>query len=64
MDVTVNLKDLRVMTGLCEQLDVDVVVYIDEPGAPVLVRPTAEYRAMGGDNRGNQSHQSHQSHRV
>ena len=62
VDVTVNLKDLRVMTGLCEQLDVDVVVYIDEPGAPVLVRPTAEYRAMGGDNRGNQSHQYNQNH--
>ena len=60
VDVTVNLKDFRVMTGLCEQLDVDVAVYIDAPGAPLLVKPTIEYRAMGGDHRGQQNQQYHQ----
>ena len=60
VDVTVNLKDFRVMTGLCEQLDVDVAVYIDSPGAPLLVKPTIEYRAMGGDHRGQQNQQYHQ----
>ena len=48
------------MTGLCEQLDVDVAVYIDSPGAPLLVKPTIEYRAMGGDHRGQQNQRYHQ----
>ena len=43
-DVTVNLKDLRAMVSFCESVDLDVAVYADCAGAPMLVRPTAEFK--------------------
>jgi cell cycle checkpoint control protein RAD9A len=43
-DVTVNLKDLRAMVSFCESVDLDVALYADRAGAPVLVRPTAEFK--------------------
>ena len=56
-EVTVNLKDLRAMVTFCESVDLDVAIYADSPGAPMLVRPTAEFRGVTanqqycGDNR-------------
>lgn len=43
-DVTVNLKDLRAMVSFCESVDLDVALYADCAGAPMLVRPTAEFK--------------------
>ena len=53
VDVTVNLKDLRAMVAFCESVDVDVAMFCETAGAPMLVRPTAKYRgshrAQGAD---------------
>lgn len=46
VDVTVNLKDLRSAVHLCESSDVDVAIYCAQAGAPVLVKPTADYKAF------------------
>jgi cell cycle checkpoint control protein RAD9A len=46
-DVTVNLKDLRAMVQFCESVDLDVAIYADSAGAPLLVRPCAEFRGAG-----------------
>lgn len=46
-DVTVNLKDLRAMVQFCESVDLDVAIYADSAGAPMLVRPCAEFRGAG-----------------
>ena len=46
VDVTVNLKDLRSAVHLCEGSDVDVAIYCAQAGAPVLVKPTADYKAF------------------
>ena len=43
-DVTVNLKDLRAMVSFCESVDLDVALYADCAGAPMLVRPTMEFK--------------------
>ena len=43
-DVTVNLKDLRAMVSFCESVDLDVALYADCAGAPMLVRPTADFK--------------------
>ena len=44
VEVTVNLKDLRSMVHLCESSDVDVALYCAQTGAPVLVKPTADFK--------------------
>ena len=44
--MTVNLKDLRSAVHLCEGSDVDVAIYCAQAGAPVLVKPTADYKAF------------------
>lgn len=51
VDVTVNLKDLRAIVAFCESVDLDVALFCDCAGAPVLARPTAEFRSHG-DPRG------------
>ena len=38
VDVTVNLKDLRAMVAFCESVDVDVAMFCETAGAPMLVR--------------------------
>ena len=45
VDVTVNLKDLKAMVSFCESVDVDVAIFCEHAGAPMLVRPTAEYKS-------------------
>jgi cell cycle checkpoint control protein RAD9A len=52
LEVTVNLKDLKAMVAFCEHVDVDVAIFADSPGAPVLVRPCAEFREIGGGGGG------------
>lgn len=40
-DVTVNLKDLKALVGLCCELGADVVLKFDEAGVPLLAVPHA-----------------------
>lgn len=44
IEVTVNLKDLRGAVQLCESSDVDVALYCAQAGAPVIVKPTADFK--------------------
>jgi cell cycle checkpoint control protein RAD9A len=44
VEVTVNLKDLRGVVQLCESSDVDVAIYCAQAGAPVVVKPTADFK--------------------
>ncbi|ABO94037.1 predicted protein [Ostreococcus lucimarinus CCE9901] len=44
VEVTVNLKDLRSIVQLCESSDVDVAIYCAQAGAPVVVKPTADFK--------------------
>jgi cell cycle checkpoint control protein RAD9A len=44
VEVTVNLKDLRCVVHLCESSDVDVAIYCEQTGAPVVVKPTADFK--------------------
>jgi len=48
VEVTVNLKDLRSVVHLCESSDVDVAIFCQQTGAPVVVKPTAEYKSFHG----------------
>lgn len=50
-DVTINLKDLKALVGLCVELGADVVLKFDEAGVPVLAVPHApgvQVRKEGG----------------
>jgi hypothetical protein len=40
-DVTINLKDLKALVGLCCELGADVVLKFDEAGVPLLALPHA-----------------------
>lgn len=40
-DVTINLKDLKALVGLCVELGADVVLKFDEAGVPLLAVPHA-----------------------
>jgi hypothetical protein len=40
-DVTINLKDLKTLVGLCVELGADVVLKFDEAGVPLLALPHA-----------------------
>ncbi|CEF99386.1 Rad9 [Ostreococcus tauri] len=44
IEVTVNLKDLRGVVQLCEASDVDLAIYCAQAGAPVIAKPTADYK--------------------
>ena len=44
VEVTVNLKDLRCVVHLCESSDVDVAIHCEQTGAPVVVKPTADFK--------------------
>lgn len=49
-DVTVNLKDLKALVGLCVEMDVDVGLRFDAPGVPLLAVPHVrgvQVRAQG-----------------
>jgi hypothetical protein len=38
-DVTFNLKDLRALLGLCEDMDANIALHFDAAGAPLLAEP-------------------------
>lgn len=40
-DVTINLKDLKALVGLCSDLGADVLLKFDEAGVPLMAQPHA-----------------------
>lgn len=54
-DVTVNLKDLKALVGLCVEMGVDVGLRFDAPGVPLLAVPHVrgvQVRGRGGRGEG------------